>query len=284
MSSLRARSELPTLPRWRLQPPAHPSLRRAHALRHLKSVGLAGVIALALGALAANANTAANPAPGTSTPTADALTPAQRQVALAFAQELAQQALQAMPSATRAQATLGDLDARLRLAPCRHVQAHLPAGSPPMGRVRIGLRCTEGDTPWNVHLPATVQVFGPGLVASRTLSVGSTLNAADLKSAEVDLAADRAAALTEPTALVGRETQRALAAGEPLRQSHLKARVWFAAGETVKVVARGPGFQVVSAGQALNPGVEGQAARVRTDNGRILTGTATAERVVELPL
>jgi flagella basal body P-ring formation protein FlgA len=279
MSSLRARSELPTLPRRRLQPPAHPSLRQTHAMRTLKNLGIAGVVALALGALAAQAGQA-----NTLPPASDTLTPAQRQAALAFAQELAQQALQATPGATRAHANLGELDARLRLAPCRQVQAHLPAGSPAAGRVRIGLRCIEGEAAWNVHLPATVQVFGPGLVAARSMGAGSTLAAADLKTAEVDLVAERAAALTEPTLVVGRETQRSVAAGEALRQTHLKARVWFAAGETVKVIARGPGFHVVSAGQALNPGVEGQAARVRTDNGRILTGTATAERVVELPL
>jgi flagellar basal body P-ring formation protein FlgA len=230
-------------------------------------------------ALAAQANTT-----NMTAPTSDVLTPAQRQVASTYLQELAQQAVATTPGARRASATLGEPDSRLRLAPCRQVQAHLPPGSPSSGRIRLGLRCVEGEAAWNIHLPATIQVFGPSLVAVRPLAAGSSVNTADFKTAEVDLAADRSAPLADVAHLAGRELQRALGVGEGLRQHHLRARVWFNTGETVKVVARGAGFEVVSAGQALNPGVEGQAARVRTENGRIVSGIATAERVVELPL
>ena len=77
---------------------------------------------------------------------------------------------------------------------------------------------------------------------------------------------------------------RPLEAGASLRQSHLKARQWFAAGETVQVVASGPGFRVASEGQALSQGVEGQAVRVRTESGRVLTGMPIADRRVEVSM
>ena len=62
--------------------------------------------------------------------------------------------------------------------------------------------------------------------------------------------------------------------GRSVRSTHLQPRQWFAAGDTVQVVAAGRGFSVSGEGQALTPGIEGQPARVRTESGRILTGRA----------
>ena len=57
-----------------------------------------------------------------------------------------------------------------------------------------------------------------------------------------------------------------------------------AGNRQVRVVAQGSGFSISSDGQALTVGVIGQAARVRMDNGRILTGTVLDARTVELAM
>ncbi|HRI19241.1 MAG TPA: flagella basal body P-ring formation protein FlgA, partial [Burkholderiaceae bacterium] len=72
--------------------------------------------------------------------------------------------------------------------------------------------------------------------------------------------------------------------GQPLRQADLRARQWFAGGDTVQIVAVGNGFRISSEGQALGPGLEGQPARVRMEGGRIVTGLPAGERIVELRL
>lgn len=184
----------------------------------------------------------------------------------------------------RVEIEVGRLDPRLRLAPCQRIEPYLPPNARLWGRSRIGLRCTQGVSPWNVYLPIQVKVFGTALVAAAPLPVGTTLTAADLAQAEVDLAEDPSAVLADADVAVGRTLARALNPGQGLRQSHLKARQWFAAGETVKVVARGAGFSVAGEGQALTAGVEGQPARVRTESGRVLTGLPTGERKLELVL
>ncbi len=106
----------------------------------------------------------------------------------------------------------------------------------------------------------------------------------DLATAEVDLAQVPSPALVDSKLAVGRILLRGLDAGDSLRQAHLKSRQWFAAGDIVKVVAVGPGFAIARQGEAMTPGIEGQVARVKTDNGRVLQGTPTAERQMELPL
>ena len=83
---------------------------------------------------------------------------------------------------------------------------------------------------------------------------------------------------------MGRTLARALAAGEALRQGDLKVRSWFAVGDIVRVMTVGAGFAVSAEGQALSPGLEGLPARVRTESGRIVTGTPTGERRMEVPL
>ena len=184
----------------------------------------------------------------------------------------------------RVEVQLGALDPRLRLAPCQRTEAYLPSGHRAIGRTRVGLRCLQGATLWNVSLPAVVKVWAPGLVAAGILPAGTRLAAHHLQAAVIDWGADGGAAFANAAALLGREVARPLAAGVALRGDDLKQRQWFSAGETVQVQARGAGFTVSGEGEALSHGIEGQAARVRTPGGRILSGRPSADRVVEVNL
>lgn len=180
--------------------------------------------------------------------------------------------------------TVGALDSRLKLAACQRIEPYLPAGTRLWGKSRIGLRCTQGERPWNVYLPITVHVYGQTLVASQPLMLGSTVQSGDLTFAEVDLAEDNSPAIVNEALAIGRVLTRSLVAGQSIRQADLRARQWFAAGDTVKVMARGKGFSVSGSGTALSPGLDGQSARVRTDSGQIITGTPVASRELEINL
>lgn len=221
--------------------------------------------------------------------------PARAQSAAALAPELEQQVRGLAQSGLRVNAagerkisrvevSVGALDPRLRLAPCQRVEPYLLSGTRLWGKTRIGLRCTQGATAWNVFLPITVKVYGPSLVAAAALPAGSVLAAGDLVQAEVDLAEDASSALRPGDAVAGRTLAQPLQPGQALRQVHLKSRQWFAAGETVAVLAVGPGFSVAGEGQAMSNGIEGQPARVRTESGRIVSGLPVGERRMEIGL
>ncbi len=195
------------------------------------------------------------------------------------------------PAEARIEVQPGTLDSRLQLAPCPRIQPylpHLPAGARPWGRTRVGLRCLQGSTLWNVSLPVTVKVLAPALVSTAPLAAGSVIEAAHLQLAEVDWAADAspvlAQALAQAGLLSGRVLAHSVAAGQALRVADLRPRQWFSAGDTVRIVASGEGFSVSGEGQALSNGIEGQTARVRTDSGRLVSGQPTAERRVEVAL
>jgi flagella basal body P-ring formation protein FlgA len=184
----------------------------------------------------------------------------------------------------RYEVEVGPMDGRLKLAACRRVQAYVPPTSTLWGRSHLGLRCAEGTSAWNVFLPVTVRAFGPALVAAAPLPLGRQIQAGDFIKAEVDWAQSPAAIVAEPTQALGRVLNRAMAPGESLRVTHLKARQWFAAGDLIKVTAVGEGFAISSTAEALTAGIEGQPAKVRTESGRILTAQPTGEHLAEVGL
>ena len=179
---------------------------------------------------------------------------------------------------------LGQLDPRLQLAPCAQIQPYLPAGTRPLGRTRIGLRCVDGQARWNVFLPVTVRLFAQALVTTAPLPMGTVLQASHFTLAEVDLAERPDPAFTTTPPVLGRTLARPLGAGDALRRNDLKPRQYFQAGDLVRVVAVGQGYAVSAEGQALSHGIEGQPARVRTESGRIVTGVPAGDRRVELAL
>jgi flagellar basal body P-ring formation protein FlgA len=198
-------------------------------------------------------------------------------------QQLARQAVTGLPAGTRVEIDVGNIDARLKLAPCARITPYLPAGARLWGRVQVGLRCDEGAR-WNVFVPVTVKVFARAWTSAQSLPAGTVVSAAHLQQAEVDLAAESSPVVATPEAAVGRSLARALRPGQAVREADLKARLWFAAGDTVRVISAGSGFAISAEGQALGAGVEGQTIKVRTENGRIVQGRATGARQVEVAL
>ena len=204
---------------------------------------------------------------------------------LAQATALVRQAAQAgAPRGAQILALPGVLDARLQLAPCTQVQPFMPAGVLPWGRSRVGLRCLQGPVAWQVFVPVTVQVWAPAVVASGPLPAGARLEGSQLALAVVDWAAAPSAAYAEIDAMDGRVLVRPIAAGQAVRVSDLRARQWFASGDSVQFVARGRGFSVSAEGQAMSAGLEGQPVRVRMESGRVVTGLPVGQRRVELTL
>jgi len=184
----------------------------------------------------------------------------------------------------RFEVTLGQLDPRLKLAPCDKVQAYMPQGMRMWGKTRVGLRCEQGPVRWNVFWPVSVKVWGQALVAVVPLRPGTPVAAADLRLAEVDLAAHASPAVMRSNEVVGRSVVRPIEPGQSLRQEDIRARRWFAAGDPVRLVVKGSGFSVASEGTAITPGDEGQCAKIRVDGGRVVCGEPVAQRQVEISL
>lgn len=184
----------------------------------------------------------------------------------------------------RPEIRVGQLDSRLKLAPCTQVEPYLPPGTRLWGRSRIGLRCLDGQARWHVFLPITVQAWGPAWVLKRQVLPGATLTQEDAELAEMDWAASVSPVLADQRQWVGQQAARGLLPGQALRENMVRPAQVFSAGAQVKVRVQGGGFQMSSTGQAMAHGLQGQKVRVRLSNGRIVTGTVRDGQTVVVTL
>nr|WP_315229638.1 flagellar basal body P-ring formation chaperone FlgA [uncultured Albidiferax sp.] len=182
--------------------------------------------------------------------------------------------------ALRMEVALGTLDPRLQLAPCAKVEPYMPPGTRLWGKSRLGLRCLAGATRWNVFMPVTVKAMGQAWVAKTNVAAGSVLTANDAMEAEVDWAEDASPVVANAEQWIGQVAARSWVAGQTVRQAMVKPAQVFQAGTQIRVLAQGVGFQVMSDGQAITAGVVGQAAKVRLDSGRVMSGVVQDARTI----
>lgn len=188
------------------------------------------------------------------------------------------------PTALRVEVKVGSLDSRLKLAPCGNVEPYLPPGSRLWGRTRVGLRCIDGVSRWNVSLPVTVNAFGNAWIIKDAVASGAAITENDVAQAEVNWAEESSPVIWDKSLWVGQIATRQLTAGQTLRQSMVRPAQVFLAGAQVRVLAQGPGFQISSDAQALSAGVVGQVARVKMENGRVSSGMVLDTKTVKIDL
>ena len=193
-------------------------------------------------------------------------------------------AREAAESGLKMDVQMGTMDARLKLAPCGHVESFLPVGWRLWGKSRVGLRCVDGISRWSVTVPVSVKAVGNAWVVRNPVALGSVVKAGDLVEAEVDWAEDSVPVVRTQAEWLGQIATRSLQTGQTMRQGMTKPAQVFQAGAAVRVVAQGAGFMVTSEAQALLAGVVGQQARVRMDSGRVTSGTVLDTRTVKIEL
>lgn len=178
---------------------------------------------------------------------------------------------------------VGDFTSDNQLPPCLQLEAFLPPGARAWGRITVGIRCLAPSA-WSAYVPAEVRVKGLYLITAAPLSAGQILGPDDVRREAGELTAQAPDVLTDPTQAVGHAAKTSLAAGRPLTASHLRLPPAVVQGQPVKVIYRGPGFQVANDGTALSSAGDGQGAQVRLANGQVVRGVARNGGFVEIIL
>lgn len=177
--------------------------------------------------------------------------------------------------------TVSGLDPNNNLPPCAAFEVSQPLGSRAWGRTSVKVRCAQ-DGGWSVFVPVHIKVVANYLVATRPLAQGQIIAEPDFGLQSGDLSDLPSGVLTDPRQAVGRTATMSVPAGRPLRSDMLRQAMVIQQGQNVKVVSRGPGFEVSNDGKALNNAAEGQIAQVRLNSGQIVSGVARAGGQVEV--
>lgn len=173
------------------------------------------------------------------------------------------------------------LDPANQLAPCGAFDVGMAPGARAWGRTNVTVRCLSQEG-WSIFVPVRIRVVADYMVSARPLAMGETIAASDLARRHGDLSDLPGGVVTDERQAIGRTMGISLAAGRPLRSDMLRLPIVVQQNQTVKVVSRGPGFQVSNEGKALTRASEGQVVQVRLGNGQIISGIAREGGVVEV--
>jgi len=184
-------------------------------------------------------------------------------------------------SAQKVQIEVGQLDARLRLAPCiQPLSLTLPPGARLQGMTSVSVKC-EAPSPWSLFVPATIrQEFGV-LVAKQNIPRGKILSESDLKLEPQLLISLPPGTISQASAAVGQVVLRAISAGSPVTQSALKVRETVRRGQTVTLSLDSGPIAIAVSGTALQGGAVGARISVRNNNSkRVVEGVIQDSGVV----
>jgi len=176
---------------------------------------------------------------------------------------------------------VGQVDSRLNLGKCNNPTAFLPQGARAWGKTNVGVRCTS-PTAWTVYLQAYVKITADYYVASRNITSGQILSMDDMTKTKGEISSLPYAIITSPEQAIGKSLQVGLTAGGLLRTDLLKNPLVVQQGQSVRIIADGPGFHVATDAQALNNAAEGQVAKARTSSGQTVSGIAKAGGIIEV--
>ncbi|MBX3628528.1 MAG: flagellar basal body P-ring formation protein FlgA [Nitrosomonas sp.] len=179
------------------------------------------------------------------------------------------------------QVEVGQIDNRITLPKCARLEPFIPPGSRLWGKTSVGVRC-DGESGWTIYVPAEVRIMANVLYVARPVARDQTIGFDDLSLQVVNLAQFPEGIFTEYSQAVGKIAAVNITAGQPMRPNMVRAPFVILRGQNVKLTVVGRGFSVSSEGQALSDASDGQVLQVRNTVGRIISGLARHNGIVEV--
>jgi flagellar basal body P-ring formation protein FlgA len=173
------------------------------------------------------------------------------------------------------------VDERLRLPACSEALRAEMIRPLQRGQGTVAVRC-PGATPWRLFVPVRVVTQVGVLVASRGLTAGQRITAADLATQPHSATALPVDYLTDSAQALGLTLRRSLPAGSLVVAGALELPELVARGAIVTLVSGSGTVLVKSTGVALEPAREHERVRVRSQSGRVVEGVVEASGEVRV--
>jgi flagella basal body P-ring formation protein FlgA len=183
------------------------------------------------------------------------------------------------------QVDAGQLDARLRLSHCSEpLGTFSPPGRQQSARRTVGVRC-EGDSPWTLYVPVSVEIIKSVVTASRQISKGDILTRADLELQEQDVARLRRGYYNSVDEVLGKKLKRRLRVGSILEPGQLIEPHAVKRGSNVTILADTAVIQVRMSGKAVSHGAVGDLIKVvNHSSNRQIEALVVAPGVVKVAM
>ncbi|MDP1950142.1 MAG: flagellar basal body P-ring formation chaperone FlgA [Nitrosomonas sp.] len=173
------------------------------------------------------------------------------------------------------------MDDRITLPKCLELEPFIPAGGRLWGNTSIGVRCHSPKT-WTIYVRINIQVMADVVHVARPLTRDQPLTAEDITLQRVNLTQVPDGIFTDPFQVIGKIPVTNLPSGQLLRENSLRLPYVILSGQKVTLHIKGRGFSVSSEGNALANAAEGQVVQVRNQSGRIISGIARHDGIVDV--
>jgi len=173
------------------------------------------------------------------------------------------------------------LDPRIIIKPCQlPLQANIPENH--NGRnLNIKINCDD-STPWNIYLPAKVEITLPVLVAKNTILKGTMLTDDNIEILFIANNKIRGERLQDKKIVLGAKAKKRIAKGRTISR---KSICVVCKGDTVIIIASSENFSIKTKGVALSSGNINEQIRVKNaQSNRIITSTVKAINKVVINL
>lgn len=177
--------------------------------------------------------------------------------------------------------TIGPLEGGNSRPACPAFDISMAPGARSIGRTTVLVRCRNASN-WAIYVPVQIKVVTDYVVTTRPLNQGQLIGESDLTTQSGDLGNLPNGVLLDASQAIGRIAAMPLPASKPLLAELLRQPPVIQAGQTVKVVSRGPTFEVSNEGRALTAAADGKVVQVRLNNGQVVSGLARPGGIVEI--
>jgi flagella basal body P-ring formation protein FlgA len=188
-----------------------------------------------------------------------------------------------LPKDATVQVSLVKQDERIGTPACPEALFSNTTNNRLWGRTFLKVQCIGGESS-GFFVGVDFDVFAPVLVIKKTISIGQALEPDDVEFTTTNIAQLPQGWINNMAHINNKTATRTLTPGLVLRQDYMKGTPLIRRGDTVRVTMKGQGFSIGGSAQAVEAAEQGQSIKVKTSQGKILTGIATEPSLVELTL
>ena len=143
------------------------------------------------------------------------------------------------------------LDGRVNLPACaEQVSVLSEHNQTVLGRVTVGMRCQTPE-PWTIYLRGRVTSTVTMPVLKHPVNRSELIDDGDVALKNLEIDTDIRGIIIDRSQMVGKVAVRNLTAGQPIRQSDVKAPRIISRGQSVTITSKAGGLTVTMKGRAL---------------------------------
>lgn len=144
------------------------------------------------------------------------------------------------------------------------------------GNVTISAQCDNKTK----FIQINVVIMGSYVVASQPISAGTIITEQHLLKKSGRLDTLPATVILDKTQAINHIALRNINRDEPIKSSSLQKNWHVKAGQIIKVIIKGDGYQIITNGKTLNNAILDDHINIRLDSGNIIEGIVTTEGVI----